>query len=171
MLLWIGGLLIVGAATWGGFEYSKQLDMRPKQIRQLKNALQILEAEIAYSQTPLHEAFSIIANQVPKPTSILFDNIARELSVCGVSLQEAWIQSMRKHAEHTALGSNEMEILLQFGRTLGQHDLNQQKKHLLLALSHLERELEEARTAQEKYSKMAKMLGFLCGLFVLLLFI
>jgi len=171
MITWIGAALLLGATTWIGFEYSRQLNLRPKQIRQLKNALQILEAEIAYSQTPLHVAFSLIGNQVPKPTSLLFKELGTRLQAGQADFNDTWKDAVSKHVTDTALGSNEKEILLQFGRTLGQHELYQQEKHLLLAASHLERELEEARNAQQKYGKMAKTLGFLGGLFILLMFI
>ncbi|MDY0396470.1 hypothetical protein RWE15_21815 [Virgibacillus halophilus] len=54
---WIGALLLLSTTTWAGFEWSKRLSDRPKHIRQLINALQILEAEIVYSQRPLKDAF------------------------------------------------------------------------------------------------------------------
>ncbi|WLV23537.1 stage III sporulation protein SpoIIIAB [Aciduricibacillus chroicocephali] len=171
MLAWTGAIFLVGAATWAGFEYSRQLDMRPKQIRQLKNALQILEAEIVYSQTPLQQAFHRIARQVPEPTASLFQNLAESLLDQNRNLPDIWCKHVEDHCEVTALGPNEKEVLVQFGRTLGMHELQQQKKQLLLASSHLERELEEARSRQDKYGNMAKMLGFLAGLFILLLFI
>ncbi|MEM1506478.1 stage III sporulation protein SpoAB, partial [Domibacillus sp. 8LH] len=76
---WIGALLFVITSTWVGFEWSSRLSNRPKQIRQLKNALQILEAEILYSQLPLNEAFLVIAKQTPQPISKFFDTLYYEL--------------------------------------------------------------------------------------------
>ena len=49
----IGAILIIVATTWTGFEAARHLSERPKQLRQLKSALQSLEAEIMYGHTPL----------------------------------------------------------------------------------------------------------------------
>lgn len=168
---WIGALLFIGTTTWIGFEISNRLSERPKIIRQLKNALQILEAEILYSQLPLGDAFSSITNQMPEPTKTFFLNLANNLEENKSDLYSLWNANVEELSRISALGKNEKEILNQFGRTLGQHDFTQQQKHIQLAVHHLDRELEEARDNEFKYSKMAKSLGMLCGLFIVLLLI
>ncbi|MEN1970122.1 stage III sporulation protein SpoIIIAB [Lentibacillus sp. N15] len=157
--------------TWIGFEISKRLDDRPKHIRQLKNALQILEAEILYSQLPLQEAFHTIAKQIPNPLQSFFRALSEGMKQDGVDLNHLWKQEIDVLMQTSSLGKIEQEILIQFGQTLGQHDFTQQQKHIQLTTSHLDRELAEARDDQYKYSKMAKSLGVLCGLFIVLLFL
>lgn len=88
-----------------------------------------------------------------------------------IDFYEVWKSQVDRLMERSCLHRNEREILYQFGRTLGQHDFYQQQKHIQLALTHLERELEDARDEQLKYSKMAKTLGILSGLFIVLLLI
>ncbi|WP_156290824.1 stage III sporulation protein SpoIIIAB [Oceanobacillus salinisoli] len=168
---WIGALLLIGTTTWIGFDWSSRLANRPKQIRQLKNALQILEAEIVYSQLPLKEAFLNIAGQIPEPAKSFFRGLGNGLDDSTIDLYKIWKENVDVFMQNSSLGANEKEILYQFGRTLGQHDFYQQQKHIQLTLSHLERELEDAREEQYKYSKMAKSLGVLAGLFIVLLLI
>lgn len=169
---WIGALLFIGTTTWIGFEWSKQLDNRPKHIRQLKNALQILEAEILYSQLPLKDAFITIAKQIPKPAKSFFQDLGDRLGEENPDhLFSIWEKQVEVYMDISGLQGNEQEILKQFGRSLGQHDFEQQRKYIELTISHLERELEEARVNQARYSKMAKSLGLLCGLFIVLLLI
>lgn len=168
---WIGALLLIGTTTWIGFEWSRNLTKRPKHIRQLKNALQILEAEIVYSQLPLHDAFQTIAKQIPQPAKAFFKDLASELAAHSVDLPEIWEENVKRYIAVSCMGGNEKEILNQFGRTLGQHDFMQQQKHIHLTVNHLDRELQDARDNQYKYSNMAKSLGFLCGLFIVLLLI
>ncbi|GAB3791418.1 stage III sporulation protein SpoIIIAB [Virgibacillus kimchii] len=168
---WIGALLFVGTTTWVGFEWSHRLTTRPKHIRQLKNALQILEAEIVYSHLPLQDAFYNISNQIPEPVQTFFTSLHTTMNTEKNSLYEIWEAQVRHLMVISSLGNNEAEILRQFGRTLGQHDVEQQQKHIQLAVHHLDRELENARDNQFKYSKMAKSLGILCGLFIVLLLI
>ncbi|WP_186578094.1 stage III sporulation protein SpoIIIAB [Aquibacillus kalidii] len=168
---WIGALLLLSATTWVGFELARKLNDRPKQIRQLKSALQILEAEILYSQAPIIEACYNVSKQLPHPVSWFFKVVSEDLKVKTDSLYEIWKKNIDAFWPLVALGENEKEILRQFGRTLGQHDFVQQQKHIQLALTHLERELEEAQDYQYRYSKMVKSLGFLTGLLVVILLI
>ncbi|WP_407268349.1 stage III sporulation protein SpoIIIAB [Radiobacillus sp. PE A8.2] len=168
---WIGALLLLSATTWVGFEFAKKLTDRPKQIRQLKNALQILEAEILYSQSPIIEACRNISKQLPEPIAWFFKGITDDLSKNTGDLYTIWQRNLDEFWHYVSLGKNEKEILRQFGRTLGQHDFTQQQKHIHLAMTHLERELQEAIDYQTRYSKMMKSLGFLTGLLVILLLI
>lgn len=168
---WAGAILFISMTTWIGLEISKRFDNRPKHIRQLKNALQILEAEILYSQLPLQEAFFNIANQIPKPLNGFFNKLSEGLKQDDVDLRELWNTQVKTLMEHSSLGSIEREILVQFGQTLGQHDFTQQQKQIQLTERHLERELAEAQDEQYKYSKMVKSLGVLFGLFIVLLFL
>lgn len=168
---WIGALLLLCATTWVGFEIAKKLNDRPKQIRQLKNALQILEAEILYSQSPIIEACDNLSKQLPEPMCWLFKGVSDDLGKRTGHLYDIWKKNLDAFWPLVSLGNNEKEILAQFGRTLGQHDFTQQQKHIHLALTHLERELQEAQDYQQRYSKMVKSLGFLTGLLVILLLI
>ena len=45
----------------------------------------------------------------------------------------------------TSLKRSEYEILVQFGETLGKHDRMTEQKQIILTLTHLEREEEDAR--------------------------
>jgi len=168
---WIGALLFISITTWAGFEWSRKLSNRPTEIRQLKSALQILEAEMLYSQLPLRSAFTIIAKQIPWPTKLLFEKLASGMEGNQVDLMNLWESCVAELMATSSLSHNEKEVLMQFGRTLGQHDFAQQQKHIQLTTTHLERELEEARDNHYKYGKMAKSLGFLCGLFIVILLI
>ncbi|WP_205134982.1 stage III sporulation protein SpoIIIAB [Virgibacillus halotolerans] len=168
---WIGALLLIGTTTWMGFEWSKRLSKRPKHIRQFKSALQILEAEILYSQLPLQDAFTVVAKQIPDPTKSFFELLGQHMQSENTELFSLWNESIDQLMQISYLGDTEKEILKQFGRTLGQHDFYQQQKHIQLTVNHLDRELEDARDNHNKYNKMAKSLGFLCGLFIVLLLI
>ncbi len=163
--------MIIIVTTWIGFEYAKRLSDRPKQLRQLKVAVQSLEAEMMYGLTPLAEAADHIAKQLPKPVSTLFQRFSEKLFEKECSAFEAWQASIKDVWNTTALLDSEREVMLQFGSTLGQHDLEQQQKQIHLTLAHLAREEQEAREKQHRYEKMVKSLGFLAGLLVVILLV
>ncbi len=165
---WIGALLVMIATTWIGFEWSSKFSNRPKQIRQLKNALQILEGEILYSQLPLQEAFFVISKQIPQPIKYFFQTLAEQMEKNQAAFPLIWEKEVSKLIRHSYLGKNEGEILYQFGRSIGQHDFSQQQKHIFLTMSHLDRELQESRDEQLKFANMAKSLGLLLGIFIVL---
>lgn len=167
---WIGAVLLICATTLIGFDRASKLSKRPKEIIQIKHALQILEAEIVYSQATLSEAFNKIAQQLPSPVAILFQRVATELQTSS-DLTKTWIEQVNYFLMHASLSQDEAEVLKQFGKTLGQHDITQQKKYIQLALTHLDRILTEAQENHQRYGKMYKNLGVLAGLFLVLLLI
>ena len=84
---------------------------------------------------------------------------------------EVWNREVDRLAVWTSLKTNEIEIMRQFGNSLGQHDIIQQQKQIRLALTHLNREMEEARDEHYKYSKLARSLGVLLGVFLAILLV
>ncbi|MFP7329135.1 stage III sporulation protein SpoIIIAB [Bacillus subtilis] len=169
MLKMLGAVFIVVATTWTGFEMAKIYTERPRQIRQLRAALQSLEAEIMYGHTPLHTASQQIAKQLAQPVSALFFAFSDQLDKGSDSAKTAWEQSLKKVWDTLSLKKSEYEVLKQFGETLGIHDRISQQKHIKLALSHLEASEADAEQAQAKNEKMIKSLGFLAGLLLILL--
>ncbi|RSL34555.1 stage III sporulation protein SpoAB [Salibacterium salarium] len=168
---WLGAICIITACTWAGFEIAKKLTERPKQLRQLKIALQSFEAEIMYGMSPLPEASRKISKQIPVPLSYLFYFFAEYLKKGESTVPNAWSKSLEETWPYTALQLEEKEVMYQFGATLGQHEKVQQQKHIRLAMIHLEKEEKEAKETEHRYEKMAKSLGFLAGLLLIVIFI
>ncbi|KMJ60019.1 stage III sporulation protein SpoAB [Bacillus sp. LL01] len=171
MIKLIGAVFIIVATSWAGFEAARHLTERPRQLRQLKVALQSLEAEIMYGHTPLSDATKNIAKQLEKPLSWFFEGFSYKLDKANLSVKEAWHESLEDVWNTTAYKNAELEIMKQFGETLGQHDRYTQQKHIQLALTHLEREELEARDKQIRYERMVKSLGVLSGLLLVILLI
>ena len=169
MIKIMGAILILAITTWGGFEFSKTYSNRTRQLRHFRNSLQALEAEIMYGHVPLSEAAARLSKQMPKPVARFWGDFAAKLGEQDATVKAAWEQSLKASGPFLALRKAELEILAQFGETLGRHDRFQQQKQIILAMTHLEREEEEAVQSQLKYEKMVKSLGFLSGLLLIIL--
>jgi stage III sporulation protein AB len=169
MIKLLGAALIVAATTWTGIEASRHFSERPRQLRQLKSALQALEAEIMFGHTPLHEASRKLASQLSEPVSLIFGTFAGKLVDSETTAGAAWEESLKLAWKDTAFRRGEFEILKQFGDTLGRHDRYSQQKQIILTITHLEREEADACERQLKYEKMVKSLGFLSGLLLIIL--
>ncbi|QPC46833.1 stage III sporulation protein SpoIIIAB [Mangrovibacillus cuniculi] len=169
MLKLVGAILILLSTTWAGFEFSRSLSERPRQLRWVKNALQTLEAEIMFGHTHLDVAAKRISTQVPKPIGWIFHCFSENLQSGDTTVKEAWKSGLDEAWKLTALKQREYEVLLQFGENLGKHDRYTQQNQIMLTLTHLEQEEEEARDQQQKYEKMVKSLGVLSGLLLVVL--
>lgn len=168
---WFGALLIIITSTWAGLNISKRYRERTMQLRQLKVSLQTLEAEIVYGLTPLSEACKKISDMISFPLSKFFLRFSEKLSSGNRSVFEAWNEALQETIPLLSLNDNDIEILIQFGATLGQHDREHQQKQIRLTLLHLEREENDAKEAQVRYEKMMKNLGLLAGLLIVILLI
>ncbi|GAB2573617.1 stage III sporulation protein SpoIIIAB [Gracilibacillus alcaliphilus] len=169
MLKLIFSIIIVASLTWLGHEYAMKLANRPRYIRIWKHALQILEAEIVYSHETIKEAMYRVYHQIEPPVNQLFQCVADNIQPDKEELYPIWQEQLDLFGRSYALNNQDIDILQQFGRTLGQHDVIQQQKYIRLAIQHLERSLEEADQQKLRYGNMSRSIGFLVGVFIVLL--
>ncbi|MBM7650442.1 stage III sporulation protein AB [Bacillus ectoiniformans] len=166
---WLGACIILIASFWIGLEQSRKLSERPRQLRMLKSALKSFEAEIVFGYTPLHESSRKLSERLPSPIADIFSSFAVLLTTSEMDAKEAWKQSVAAVWPRTALKPSEYDILVEFGETLGRYDRQTEQKHILLALTHIERCEEEAIEKQRRYESMLKSLSVLGGLLLILL--
>ncbi|MBO9598089.1 MAG: stage III sporulation protein AB [Cohnella sp.] len=175
MLKFIGIVLVLFAGTMIGFVQAARYAARPKQIRHLLHALQRLETEISYGQTPLAQALDRIAGAVPPPISPLFKAIARALSNetarTGETVREIWEREIAGRWADTAMRAPEQEALLRLGSTLGASGREDQLKHIRLAMLQLQAEEATARDDQQRYEKLSRSLGALGAALIVILIV
>lgn len=172
MIKLLGAVLILFAGTMYGFQQAARFAARPRQLRQVAHALQRLETEIGYGQTPLPEALERTAHNVPPPIAIILAEAASGISgSSGLSFRESWEQAVNKGWPLTSMRANEQAVLLRLGSALGISDKEDQMKHLRLALLQLKTEEDAAREDQARYEKMWKSLGVLIAVLVVILMV
>lgn len=170
MLKLIGASLIIGASTFGGIHIAKNYEERPRQLRLLQQALQMLETEMIFGSTPLYQAMNHISERIPGKVQRIFKLMGENLvELDGASAFECWEIALNKHVNKTSLKAQDKEILLQFGQTLGVSDKEDQRKHIQLAIQNLATEEILAREEQKTYEKLSKNLGLLLGLLLVIL--
>ncbi|ADU29965.1 stage III sporulation protein SpoIIIAB [Evansella cellulosilytica] len=165
----LGALLIIATTTMFGWEFSRRLTRRTKQIRYLKIAFEALETEMTFSMTPLPDACEKVAHQLIAPLNIFFEDVAERLKKEEKSATSIWNSSLKKWKGKTDLNTAELNILNQFGQTLGQQDLESQRKQIRLAISYFNQEEKQALEDQQKFESMYKSLGFLGGVLLVLI--
>ncbi|RXT13776.1 stage III sporulation protein SpoIIIAB [Ammoniphilus sp. CFH 90114] len=170
MLKLLGASIILFSATMIGFQVAKMYSRRPKEIRRLSVALQLLETEICYGSTTLPLALEHVGKRVQGEIGSIFRQSADYLlKYDGLSTMDCWEMGVEKTWPKTTMRQAEKEILLHLGKVLGKSDRQDQQKHIRLAVMNLKKEEEEARMDQQKYEKMCKSLGVLSGILAVIL--
>lgn len=172
MLKLLGAVLVVMACGYAGFTVARRYQRRPKDLRYLQGALQMLETEISYGATPLPEAFDLVSQRCEKGVATLFATARdRLLTGDGVTVREAWGEALEVFARHSAINASDMAVLRALGAVLGISDRADQVKHLNLAREQLRLESVKAEDEAAKYVKLYHYLGFLGGLAIVIIFI
>lgn len=170
MLKLLGAALILFAGTMVGFAQSFALARRPRQIRELIQALQRLETEIAYGFAPLHEALENAGRPLSPPVSRIFRSAGKRLNGSEpISVEESWLAAVEEGWPHTALRSGEREVFRQLASSLGVSDREDQRKHLMLAVSQLQAEEAAAVDHNRTFGSMWKSMGVLAGALIVVL--
>jgi len=166
----IGAAFVLAAATTIGYAAARRFAARPRELRTLATALSMLATEIKYAATPLPNALSRIAHQLPQPINGLFQNTADVLvRGGGMTAGECWNTVLSELAPSTALKVQDLELLRQFGHTLGISDRDDQLNHIRLACSQLGSQEQIAAFEQGKNERLCKYLGVLAGLMIVIL--
>ena len=110
-----------------GFRIARRYAERPRQIRQLRQAPSLLETDIAYGSRTLTEARWIGKRERSRSLpSFLLRPISGDLD--GASTYQCW-----KRPEETAAYGDvsvpEREVMIDFGKTLGLSDRQDQLQH------------------------------------------
>lgn len=170
MLKLIGACFIVLATTLAGFQFANRLALRTSQLREFQMALQLMETEIYYGFTPLQSAFHKIGTQCSGEIGQLFERCSANLGkMDGSTTYSCWLDAWNSCSKRLALKKNEQEWLHHFGHMIGNSDREDQRKHLRLLQSQLEKQEKEAQLHQTKNEKMYRTLGVLSGLIIVIL--
>lgn len=170
MIKAIGICMTLAACGTMGMTWAGVYEKRPRQLAAIDSALQLLETEIIYGATPLKDAMFRISQSCEPEISGLFKHTALELDKMeGVTAGEAWSQAVQAYRQETALNDNDFKILKRFGASLGISDREDQAKHLELTRSQLKMAAAQAESAAKKNSAMFRYMGFLGGLFLVLI--
>jgi stage III sporulation protein AB len=163
MLKLAGAVLIILAGGVAGMIRARDYTRRPRELKALLAALQMLETEIIYTATPLGEALDRVAAAGGREIRPLFSGAAAELKgMTGCTAAEAWQNSLSRCYPASSLRDSDLNILRNLGSALGISDRRDQSKHLRLASEQLKLEALKAEEDAAKNVKMWNCMGF-CG--------
>ena len=170
MLLKIAGsIIVIFSCTFLGFILSADCRKRPQQLRELQSMLQMFENQISYLSDVITDAFERISKVGGSKTCIFFSSTVEKLRARNVkSASEAWEEAVRENIKKTSLNLEDEEVLIAFGKLLGNTDLEGQIKNIRLTLSQLKLQEDKAEESRSKNENMYRSLGILGGIAVVI---
>lgn len=164
MLKVLVGIAIVGFTTLCGYLLSKKYRQRKQFFRQFKEFNERFLNEIAYYRRPIQEFATTYAYQGE------FNEL---LQAFFVNLKERELNE-RKILDlptYSFLKEDEKLVISDYFLMLGKGDSASQKSYFSSIKEALIKYQNESNAASKKYEDLYIKLGFLCGLFILILII
>jgi stage III sporulation protein AB len=172
MMKLLGCLLIIGASSLIGVVFAEELKKRAIQLRELQNAVLLLQNYIGFVHSTLPEAFQKISERCSEPISYLFEEVGKKLQCNEVSsILEAFSIALSNQKNSFKLKKEDKDILLDLARGMEESDLEGHKKIFLLVDENLRKNIEEADCLINKNAKLYRYLGFSFGAVVAILLI
>src|SRR5690625_2079782 len=97
-----------------------------------------------YNKEKIRKIFKNNSKRTTLTINIFYENLAKELEGIVNDFFNLWDIQIEELNKVSALNSNDLEIIKQFGKNLGMHHFSQQQKHIQLSIYHLKDQLEEA---------------------------
>lgn len=172
MFKFLGSLLVfLGCLTWG-FITANKFKERRDELLEIERCINQLKNEILYTYMSIPDILMNISHKSKKPISILFEKIANLLYENKVnSVFEAFSKVFYEEKDNISLKEEDIDIILDLSKSLGQCDAKAQERMIELALYNLKKESNRAEEIMIKNVKMYRYLGFSIGAVLVIIFI
>ncbi|MCT8976037.1 stage III sporulation protein SpoIIIAB [Clostridium sp. CX1] len=172
MLKVIGCMMILLASTGIGFIYGERFKKRTNQLNELRRCIHQLQNEIVYTHTPLPEAIMDISKKSNYPIKDIFEDISNLLFDGEVDdVYEAFRNVFIKKREDLNLKREDINVILDLSKTLGESDIEGQQKMFALTLENIKKQLKISEELMSKNLKMYRYLGFSFGAMLVIILI
>lgn len=159
--------LVFASCLYIGILVSNKYSGRVKELKDMKNALNMLETKIKYTYEALPEIFEEISKQITGEIGQIFRNSAKKMQV--KSAGDAWNESI--DLANTNMNIEDKAILKTLGKLLGKTDAEGQISEIKLVSNFLDTQMKAAEQERNKNEKMYKTLGGIVGLTIVIILI
>lgn len=171
MIKIIGAILTILSSSLIGYIYGENLKKRMNNLKELERAMYQLKNEIMYGHALLENAFLSVAHSCKSPVNKVFYNISNLLKegYC-IDVYDAFYKSFYEN-HSLELTKEDIEVFLNFSKTLGELNLGGQEEMFDLTILYLEKSIKDSEENLKKNLKMYRYLGFSIGAMVVLVLI
>ena len=148
-----------------GILISKKYSNREKELIELQNALNMLEAKIKFTYEPLADLFLDISESIKNNIGQIFEKAQHKMNIIGVG--QAWNNAVED--TNTDLTEEDKNILKGLGRLIGKTDIEGQISEIELLKNFIVKQTEKAKIEREKNEKIYKTLGGIAGMAIVII--
>lgn len=164
--------MVIFSTTALGFMYGDRLKKRTKQLKEIRRCIYEIENHILYTHTALPKAIEFASSKVIEPVSTLFLDIFYMLSRNKVdNVYQAFKYAFLNKKDIINLKDEDINIILDFSKSLGESDIEGQKAIFSLVSENLKNQIDSSELMLKKNIKMYRCLGFSLGAMVIILLI
>lgn len=159
--------MIIGVSSAIGILFSKKYANREKEIKEMKNALNMFETKIKFTYEPIPTAFMEIGNKIRGNVGDIFYRAANRMKEENAG--DAWVLAL-DDVKHN-FSEEDIGVIKNLSRLLGQTDLEGQISEIEVVNQFLNTQLEMAAEERKKNEKMYRTLGIVTGLTIAIILI
>lgn len=172
MLKVLGCIMILCASTGIGFTYGEGFKKRTKQLNEIQRCIHQLQNEIVYTHTPLPEAILDVSKKSSSPIKNIFEEVSSLLFFNEVdNVYQAFKNVMENQKDNLNLKKEDIDIIFDFAKTLGESDIEGQQRMFALSLENLKKQLKSSEDLMNKNVKMYRYLGFSLGAMLVIILV
>lgn len=160
-------ILILSASTYIGILISKKYLNRVKDLKEMKNALNIFTTKIKFTYQPIPQIFKEISGKLKPNIANIFLSATNKME--NINAGDAWLQALEE--SNTNMIKEDVETLKTLSNLLGKVDIEGQVSEIGLVETFLDTQIELAEEEKNKYVKMYKTLGVTVGLALVIILI
>lgn len=158
-------LLTFFVTTFLGLALANRYKNRVRDLKDIRNVLNILSTKIKYTYEPLPQIFSEISSEFTGGIAEIFKNSKEKME--NMSAGEAW--SFALEHSNTNMNSEDLNTLKKLENLLGKTDAEGQLSEIELMKNYIEVQIEKAEKEQNKNEKLYKNLGVIVGLAIVII--
>ncbi len=158
---------IMVASTLLGILFSKKYSNREKELKEMKSALNIFATKIKFTYEPIPNVFLEIANKIEGNVGQIFARASNRMKEENAG--DAWANAFTDVPNN--LTKEDITILSNLGRLLGQTDVEGQISEIEVVVQFLDTQLEQAKQEKIRNEKMYRTLGIVGGLTIAIILI
>lgn len=148
-----------------GFVIARKYTDRVRELKNMKNALNMFETKIRFTYETIPSIFLEISKQIGGQTGKVFETAS--LKMKEMSAGEAWNRSVDEIAN--IMNEEDRNVLKNLGKLLGKTDIEGQISEIQLVSVFLNTQIKLAEEDKKKNEKMYRTLGGIIGLVIVII--
>lgn len=171
MIKTIAIILIIISASKIGFAFASRLDRRRDTLIGFKDALALMEGEIAFAKNSPADAFLHLSRQCAGVVGSFFGYIHKKMVCEKLSAAQAWDEATDKYSSKMCITNEDATLMRQFCLRLGKSDVENELKNIYNTTVKLNMQLASAQNECDTNKKIYKSGGILCGILLAVLLV